>query len=92
MTLPEWVDVNGEEKCLKVSLRVRARRNAILPVSSMSDTSDRTSASRDVDMEEGAARELESIPMERELKRPLDEALTHMIELGMEVEESQRFS
>lgn len=26
LTVPEWIDVNGEEKSLKVSLRVRARR------------------------------------------------------------------
>ncbi|EIW67223.1 hypothetical protein TREMEDRAFT_64469 [Tremella mesenterica DSM 1558] len=30
VTVPEWVDVHGDERSIKISLRVRARRDAIL--------------------------------------------------------------
>ncbi|WVQ78789.1 hypothetical protein IAT38_000880 [Cryptococcus sp. DSM 104549] len=101
VSVPEFVDVHGEEKSLKVSLRIRARRDAIKaaavpvrgPVESAGEagTAAAAAAANGEEPQEGNARELESVPMERQGKRN-DEVLTHMIELGMEVEEVERFS
>ncbi|WWC60381.1 uncharacterized protein I303_102953 [Kwoniella dejecticola CBS 10117] len=112
VTVPDWVDVNGEEKSLKVSLRVRARRNAIEPQSMLVDSTNQSTVSSDLSastatsssasgsgspLTEGGSRELESVPMERQGagslgKKAEDEMLTHILELGMEVEETERYS
>ncbi|OXG15400.1 hypothetical protein C367_05547 [Cryptococcus neoformans Ze90-1] len=93
VTVPEFVDVNGEEKSLKVSLRVRARRDAIIIAKSrlQSETEVTTTDAE----EDGDMNRLESVPMERsdsKSDKEKEEPLTHMVELGMEVEETEWLS
>ncbi|KAK4690062.1 hypothetical protein P7C73_g25, partial [Tremellales sp. Uapishka_1] len=93
VTVPDWVDVNGEEKSLKVSLRLRARRPEPAATSrSAAASSDDMTMGND-SMAEEETRELESVPMERhtEMKKE-DDVATYMLELGMEVEEIEKFS
>ncbi|WVQ93510.1 hypothetical protein IAU59_000584 [Kwoniella sp. CBS 9459] len=102
VTVPDWVDVNGEEKSLKVSLRLRARKNAIKPEveddfwasSSRSQPPTGSSPAETSGVAEDNHRELDAIPMERQIKskKAEDELLTHILELGMEVEEVERYS
>ncbi|WVQ65031.1 uncharacterized protein L199_003201 [Kwoniella botswanensis] len=106
VTVPDWVDVNGKEKSLKVSLRVRARKPVAEPMEvdtpeacSNGSTSTSTSSSSTADEEGsslgGGSRELESIPMERSSgkgKRAESDLSTYILELGMEVEEVERYS
>ncbi|KIR57534.1 hypothetical protein I314_06673 [Cryptococcus bacillisporus CA1873] len=92
VTVPEFVDINSEERNLKVSLRIRARRDAIIIAKSrlQTETESTTAAEEDDDINQ-----LESVPMERsdsKCKKEREEALTHMIELGMEVEETEWLS
>ncbi|WWC88092.1 uncharacterized protein L201_002996 [Kwoniella dendrophila CBS 6074] len=110
VTVPDWVDVNGDEKSLKVSLRVRARNincnNQPMEIDSVhtrnESSSSRSSSSSITSIAATSnptlgSRELESVPMERQYgdilgKRVQDDMLTHILELGMEVEETERFS
>ncbi|OCF40063.1 hypothetical protein I317_06138 [Kwoniella heveanensis CBS 569] len=110
VTVPDWVDVNGEEKSLKVSLRVRARKHAIKSQvdeesSLASSTTTTTGQSQPAaasnapgtgtyGVMEDNHQELDAIPMERQTKgkKADDELLTHILELGMEVEEVERYS
>ena len=62
VSVPEWVDVNGDERALKVSLRVRARQRPTDGEQMEVDTADQKD----------------------------DVVLTHLLELGMEVEEVER--
>ncbi|KIR70773.1 hypothetical protein I310_05624 [Cryptococcus deuterogattii CA1014] len=91
VTVPEFVDINSEEKNLKVSLRIRARRDAVVAKSRLqTETESTTAAEEDEDINQ-----LESVPMERsdsKCKKDREEPLTHMIELGMEVEETEWLS
>lgn len=93
VTVPEFVDVNGEEKSLKVSLRIRARRDAIIIAkSSLQSEAEVTSTAVE---EDGDMSRLESVLMERsdsKGNKEKEEPLTHMIELGMEVEETEWLS
>ncbi|OCF56500.1 hypothetical protein L486_05350 [Kwoniella mangroviensis CBS 10435] len=106
VTVPDWVDVNGEEKSLKVSLRVRARKPVAEPMevdtpeaSSNGSASTLNSSSSTADEEGsvsgGGSRELESVPMERSSgkgKKAGSDLSTYILELGMEVEETERYS
>ncbi|WRT65772.1 uncharacterized protein IL334_002721 [Kwoniella shivajii] len=109
VTVPDWVDVNGEEKSLKVSLRLRARKTAIKARTIEAETSSIEAETSSIEaagsslrtsqdnpaLTEGGSRELESVPMERQCargKKADDDLLTHILELGMEVEETERYS
>lgn len=100
VSVPDWVDVNGGEKDLKISIRIRARREAVKalageakppsnPDSLVVDTSPE-------DSEDGVAvpqaldnTEPASTPMERDSSC---EVLTHILELGMEVDEVETYT
>ncbi len=88
VTAPSWVDVNGGEKALKVTLRVRGRRNDVLFTPAIS-LQEQTNDEDDHPPQ----------PLDSELGETLpkagysgDEILTYLLELGMEVEEVERFS
>nr|ODN76376.1 hypothetical protein L203_06442 [Cryptococcus depauperatus CBS 7841] len=97
VSVPEFIDVNGEERSLKVSLRIRARKDAI-----RQEAQSVLGAAQSGSVEDGACersepvtstRQLESVPMERSGKGKKEEdILTRMVELGMEVEETEWFS
>ena len=100
VTVPDWVDVNGEERSLKVSLRMRAKRHSVdhcgaVPMEGVDPPSAATSTSAH-ENSPGP----QSAPMERahisavsEKHVDAEEAIaTHVIELGMEVEETERYS
>ncbi|ODN86543.1 hypothetical protein L198_07237 [Cryptococcus wingfieldii CBS 7118] len=94
VSVPEFVDVNGEEKSLKISLRIRARKDVFnQPSASSSSTPSEQSTQTEAEAEESTG-ELESVPMERESrqKKKDEDVLTRMVELGMEVEEVEWFS
>ncbi|ORX35217.1 hypothetical protein BD324DRAFT_631851 [Kockovaella imperatae] len=102
VTVPDWVDVNGEEKSLKVSLRLRAKRPAAIPETSTPRQRSTTPSegSDEIDML-GSVTELdppESDEPTRDRSDSIDKAAledpiyTKVVELGMEVEESERYS
>jgi hypothetical protein len=76
VSVPDWVDVNGGERSLRIALRLRARKTTKVA---------KTSGSA-----QGDAAELDSVPMERQTEDGED--LTKMLELGMEVEQLERYS
>lgn len=89
---PEFVDINSEEKNLKVSLRIRARRDAIVVAKSRLQTETESTIATE---EDDDIHQPESVPMERsnsKCKKEREEPLTHVIELGMEVEETEWLS
>ena len=95
VTVPDWVDVNGDEKSLKVSLRLRARQIAPLELDVQVDESE---VENEISPQAGG--EQDSGPAQQgSIETPTkgktaqeEEILTHMVELGMEVEETERFS
>ena len=93
VSTPDWVDVNGEEKSLKISLRLRARRNAILS-DVAADVGHTGGEEEGTQAEQGCTPDLDSMPMEKDVTGASvgEDVLTHMLELGMEVEEFERFS
>nr|XP_019050465.1 hypothetical protein I302_00899 [Kwoniella bestiolae CBS 10118]OCF29395.1 hypothetical protein I302_00899 [Kwoniella bestiolae CBS 10118] len=103
VTVPDWVDVNGEEKSLKVSLRVRARKPVSQGMdvdtpqasSSESGSSAAPTTNDETPLSGGGSRELESVPMERSSgkgKKAEEDLSTYILELGMEVEETERYT
>ncbi|WWD16427.1 hypothetical protein CI109_100853 [Kwoniella shandongensis] len=103
LLIPEWVDINGEERSLKVKLKVRHRPGVAAaqrpeasrrisapvgpsptPTTGLSEGPNSTTP--------GRAGPLESVPMERQTKVITDEIFVNMLELGMEIDEVERFS
>ena len=95
VTVPDWVDANGAEKSLKVSLRIRGRRSAVIE-GTKAEVKAPAHASGQLSGQGGVGREAlsGSVPTKRETRarRNEDEILTHLLELGMEVEEVERFT
>lgn len=104
VSVPDWVDVNGDEKSLRVSLRVRARppRSTSLGVEVDGVAVDEAvsiqtpSADSEIpsDADEDGADNGASVPVERQdtLQRLAPPVTVCLSELGMEVEEIERFS
>jgi len=106
VSVPDWVDVNGDEKSLRVSLRVRARprRSTALGVEVVSWPADRVeegmpeappSGDSDMTSESDNAPESDSsVPMELQETAfdPAPAVTVRLSELGMEVEEIERFT
>lgn len=111
VSVPDWVDVNGGEKDLKVSIRVRARRSAVekavrdakfataqpappalapvvdsLAAGVTGQTDEAALMPQPLDQPEPPAA---SVAMERDNS---GEILTHILELGMEVDEVETYS
>lgn len=104
VSVPDWVDCNGGEKDLKVSIRVRARREAVQaavhaskptsPVPVVAPTTPEASDDIETDNSAGVPQNLDhseplSVPMERDTSA---EILTHILELGMEVDEVETYT
>jgi hypothetical protein len=90
---PDWVDVNGPERSLKIVLRLRAKRapdwtadgdadplNIREPAPSAGSSS--SSAAAGPSSQSGSASKVDKA----------EDIYTHVLELGMEVEEVERFS
>lgn len=88
---PDWVDVNGPERSLKIALRLRAKRSdldiAILASNMEADMASAGSGGMVIDGPEESG----SRPMMREKVAAVDDTYTHVLELGMEIEEVERF-
>ncbi|WWC68563.1 uncharacterized protein I206_102492 [Kwoniella pini CBS 10737] len=107
-TTADWVDINGDEKSLKINLKVRARRrpvdlqpmdvdssseNATDSTSPLSQPASTSATEPDMSFYEVGTGNLDSVPMMRHGARsPKNEIPTHILELGMEVEETERYS
>ena len=101
VTVPDWVDVYGEEKSLKVSLRMRAKK----PVVEEDDAAEGSEAGQADTTGDALAPSTttagssSSVPMERQASfqeiggknETEDVIMTHVVELGMEVEEVERY-
>jgi hypothetical protein len=86
---PDWVDVNGPERSLKIALRLRAKRPDMtvggVTVDPLTRAGPGIEYAGDV-----AGVGIASMPMLR-AKAPSDDPYTNVLELGMEVEEVERF-
>lgn len=97
VSVPDWVDVNGGEKDLKISIRIRARREAVKAlVGQAKPPPNEDSLVVDSSPEDDGGpvslpldnAEPTSVPMERDSS---GEILTHILELGMEVDEVETY-
>jgi hypothetical protein len=91
---PDWVDVNGPERSLKIALRLRAKRSDLnITLSSSTPSTSQSSLISGFPTSSGEA--AGSIPMLRSGKAvsglKAEDPYTHVLELGMEVEEVERF-
>ena len=105
VTVPEWVDCHGGERDLKIAIRVRARRDAIITQNKIKQTSG-TAGVPEVecgplgDETEPASTISRSttptIPPPSSASVPMqredDDILTRILELGMEVDEIESYS
>ena len=99
VSVPDWVDVNGGEKDLKISIRIRARREAVKALQPQSPAANSDSRVVDTsfeDSEDGVSvpqtldhTEPTSVAMERDSS---GEILTHILELGMEIDEIETYT
>lgn len=95
VSVPDWVNIHGGERSLRVSLRVRARRPSGQAEQASAASTRSASANGTVRSEiavEGA-REVLAAPDVASVGTPTEnEIVTHMLELGMEVEELERYT
>lgn len=87
-TVPDWVDVTGPEKALKVSLRIRVRNLSSIGRKPPSPATEGAISAV------GNTGGLSSVPMERNstIKRKEGQVLASLLELGLKVDETERFS
>ena len=112
MTIPEWVDVNGDPRAIKVQLRIRANLASFkehlaakAEEQSISASTSSTQSSPDLSNQMPGAmpssmpsslpsmdklNDFSSLPMQRSGSE--QEPLTYVQELGMEVEETERYN
>ncbi|ORY29829.1 hypothetical protein BCR39DRAFT_505406 [Naematelia encephala] len=102
VSVPEWVDLNGPERSLKVSLRIRARstaRSGLARSEAVSGNQVTTESAVMADAEAcgeeaqcSDAEEFDNRTETTPAAQSSSEVLVNLLELGMEVEESERYS
>ena len=100
VTVPEWIDVNGDERSFKIVLQMRAKEELCKAAEQTgNDAMDIDTSASSL----GSSPEPGSVPMERDqgLTKPYyrapsgtfdEETFVNFVELGMEVLETERYS
>ena len=108
VTVPEWIDTHGDQRSLKINLKVRARDTqgelAVKPLDSSTfpvggsveqPRADEDTSENGSSSPSGTTTSECSVPMEREAGQAAEdkgETSTNIVEIGMEVEEVRRYS
>jgi DsbC/DsbD-like thiol-disulfide interchange protein len=102
VTVPEWVDINGDEKSIKIVLKLRARKEAVRLIPKEDQRAgDAHLGAAPVEEAQAASHEEEGANVsantpvdlsgEGKVVEQSEQVLTSLLELGMGVEETERF-